>query len=199
MLSIWKAYCMHWVDKYLNFSLYNNQNVNLITDKKSAVCDNDDRSSCTASTCRTTIRKRRLQVKRNLFEDKKGKSTKRILIDLGQIDKMNMVHQYVLDSSKVMADVQKPKTEMDFCKDLLGDENREIIDVIKYQIRLEKYPGNRSFQSSLDIAMAKLQTAISKEHNTLKKVFLESKYNPKISGKLKKAEILLKKWKIYFF
>ncbi|XP_063412482.1 uncharacterized protein LOC134695202 [Mytilus trossulus] len=112
---------------------------------------------------------------------------------------MNMVHQYVLDSSKVMADVQKPKTEMDFCKDLLGDENREIIDVIKYQTLLEKYPGNRSFKSSFDIAMAKLQTAISKEHNTLKKLFLESKFDRIISGKLKKAEMLLKKWKVYFF
>lgn len=59
-------------DKYLNFSIYNNPNANLITDKKSAICDNDDRSSYTASTCRTTIRKRKLQVKRNLFEDKKG-------------------------------------------------------------------------------------------------------------------------------
>lgn len=98
-----------------------------------------------------------------------------------------------------MADVQKPKTEMDFCKDLLGDENREIIDVIKYQTLLEKYPGNRSFKSSFDIAMAKLQTAISKEHNTLKKVFLESKFDRIISGKLKKAEMLLKKWKVYFF
>lgn len=29
-----------------------------------------------------------------------GKSNKGILLELGQIDKMNMVHQYVLDSSK---------------------------------------------------------------------------------------------------
>ncbi|VDI07570.1 Hypothetical predicted protein [Mytilus galloprovincialis] len=60
-----------------------------------------------------------------------------------------------------VADVPKHRSEVDFCMELLG-ETDDTRNVIKFQMSLEKHPGNKSFATSLDIHMAKLQTSASK-------------------------------------
>ncbi|CAC5356745.1 unnamed protein product [Mytilus coruscus] len=120
----------------------------------------------------TTTARKKMGIKRKLFEDT-GKQDFINLKKLPTTNKMKMVENFIVNSNKAVADVPKHRTDMDFCIELLG-ETDETRNVIKYQMSLEKHPGNKSFSSSLETNMAKLQTSVSKEHNRLKNMLLDA-------------------------
>ncbi|XP_071138377.1 uncharacterized protein [Mytilus edulis] len=149
-------------------------------------------------TSTTTARKK--AIKRKLFEEDKGEQDFINLKKLPTTDKMKMVKNFIVNSNKAVADV--PRSEVDFCMELLG-ETDDTRNVIKFQMSLEKHPGNKSFTTSLDIHMAKLQTSVSKEHNKLKNMLLNENTDinasRSVNRKIRIAEMLMKKWKIYFW
>ncbi|CAC5365656.1 unnamed protein product [Mytilus coruscus] len=61
----------------------------------------------------------------------------------------------------------------DVSVNLLVDKG-ETRNIKKYQMLLEKHPGNKSFARTLDTSMAKLETSVSREHNRLKKMLLDA-------------------------
>ncbi|CAC5424975.1 unnamed protein product [Mytilus coruscus] len=160
----------------------------------------------------TTARKK--AIKRKLFDEDTGKQDFINLKKLPTTNKMKMVENFIVNSNKVnaeicylelfltstVADVPKHRNDVDFCMELLG-ETDDTRNVIKFQMSLEKHPGNKSFTTSLDIHMAKLQTSVSKEHNKLKSMLLHehTDIDASVNRKIRIAEMLMKKWKIYFW
>ncbi|XP_076081180.1 uncharacterized protein LOC143052104 [Mytilus galloprovincialis] len=109
------------------------------------------------ATSTTTARKK--AIKRKLFDEDKGEQDFINLKKLPKTDKMKMVKNFIVNSNKAVADVPKHRSEVDVCMELLG-ETDDTRNVIKFQMSLEKHPGNKSFATSLDIHMAKLQTSM---------------------------------------
>jgi hypothetical protein len=91
------------------------------------------------------------------------------------------------------------KTTLNIAKDILGD-SEEINNYQKFKRLTRAYPENKNFKRNLDVALAKLQTAVSRGHNKLKSE-LENIQNPvlHVHENKRKAEILMKYWGVYYY
>ena len=86
---------------------------------------------------------------------------------------------------------------MDIARDILGD-TEEINNYQKFKRLTRAYPENKNFKRNLDVAFAKLQTAVSRGHNKLKSE-LENIQNPVLHENKRKAEMLMKYWGVYYY
>jgi hypothetical protein len=89
------------------------------------------------------------------------------------------------------------KTTLNIAKDILGD-SEEINNYQKFKRLTRAYSENKNFKRNLDVALAKLQTAVSRGHNKLKSE-LENIQNPVLHENKRKAEILMKYWGVYYY
>jgi hypothetical protein len=86
---------------------------------------------------------------------------------------------------------------LNIARDILGD-SEEINNYQKFKRLTRAYPENKNFKRNLDVALPKLQTAVSRGHNKLKSE-LENIQNPVLHEKKSKAEMLMKYWGVYYY
>jgi len=100
-------------------------------------------------------------------------------------------HIYLLNISETQ--------EINSIKLLLGEEHIEYVEYIKAERKANRCSGMATAEAALQKCFIKLQTAVSKKHNDVKKLLLQNPNNKKLLCEKKMAEQLMKSWNFYFY